>query len=311
VRAQDIFSHFGPQARHILDLWWLITAVCAVVFLALLGAFLWALWRGSRGGGSDRHARAIVGSAVGVSTLLLLFLIVASVLTDRALAKLPAEGALTIEVTGHRWWWELRYEDERQPARQFITANEMHIPVGRPIRLKLKADDVIHSFWVPSLHGKKDLIPGRDAELLLRADQPGEYRGQCAEFCGVQHAKMALIVVAHAADEFEAWAAAQRQGAPEPQGAQQTRGRDLFVRETCAMCHAVQGTQANGRRAPDLTHLAGRRTLGAGALPNEPGTLQDWIKDPHQAKPGVNMPAHQHLKPDELQALAAWLGSLK
>jgi cytochrome c oxidase subunit 2 len=309
--AHDIFSHFGPQARHILDLWWLITATCAAVYLALLCAFLWALWRGSRGGASDRHARTIVGSAVGVSTLLLLVLIVASVLTDRALANLPAEDALTIEVTGHRWWWELRYEDAQQPSRQFITANEMHIPVGRPIRLKLKADDVIHSFWVPSLHGKKDLIPGRDAELLLRADQPGEYRGQCAEFCGVQHAKMALIVVAHPADEFEAWAAAQRQAAPEPQGAQQKRGRDLFVKETCAMCHAVQGTQANGRRAPDLTHLAGRRTLGAGALPNEPDTLQDWIKDPHLAKPGVNMPAHQHLKPDELQALAAWLGSLK
>jgi cytochrome c oxidase subunit 2 len=310
VSPHDIFSPAGPQAKHILDLWWLTFLVCAGVFLTLLVAFGYALRRGSKGGSPEGAARAIVASAVGVSTLLLLLLIAASVATDRALAKLPADGALTVEVTGHRWWWELRYQDE-QPSREFVTANELYIPVGRPVRLKLKADDVIHSFWVPSLHGKKDLIPGRETELLLRADKAGEYGGQCAEFCGAQHAKMAFIVFALPQAQFDAWAERQRKPAAEPADKQHQRGRDLFVQGTCAMCHAVQGTPANGRKAPDLTHLADRRTLAAGALPNQTEKLKDWIKDPHQTKPGVNMPAHQDLKPDELQAIAAWLGSLQ
>jgi cytochrome c oxidase subunit 2 len=307
---QDIFSSAGPQAERIAHLWWLVVAVCAAVFAGVLVAFLLALIKGRKGGAREGKARVIVASAVGVSTILLLGLIVASAATDRALARLPSEGALTVEVTGHRWWWELRYQDGG-PPREFVTANELHIPVGRPVRLKLRADDVIHSFWVPSLHGKKDLIPGREAELLLRADKAGEFRGQCAEFCGVQHAKMAFVVVAQPPAEFEAWAEAQRKPAGEPADGQQKRGRDLFMKGTCAMCHAVQGTGANGRKAPDLTHVGARRTLAAGALANEAEKLKDWIKDPHEAKPGVNMPAHQQLKPDELDALAAWLGSLK
>jgi len=306
---QHILSPAGPQAERIVDLWWFTVAICAAVTIAVLVALCFSLVRGRRAASTLRNPNVPVALAVGASTLLLLVLITASVATDRALAKLPGEGALEIEVTGHKWWWEIRYKDP-DPQREFVGANELHIPVGRTVRLKLRSDDVIHSFWVPSLGGKKDLIPGRDAELLLRADQAGTYRGQCAEFCGAQHAKMAFFVFAESAPEFEAWATRQRQPAAEPADSLQVKGKALFVGGTCASCHAILGTQANGRKAPDLTHMASRTHIAAGALRNEPDKLRDWIKDPHQHKPGVNMPANP-LPDDELQALAAYLASLK
>jgi cytochrome c oxidase subunit 2 len=305
----SVLAPAGPQAAHIFDLWRVTLATCLIVFVAVLAAFAYALWRGHKGGAPGRGAHLAVVSAVVLSTAGLLFLIVASLATDRALAGLSEENALRIEVTGHQWWWEARYQDE-QPARRFTVANELHIPVGRPVVLTLKADDVIHSLWVPNLGGKKDLIPGREAKLTLRADKPGAYRGQCAEFCGAQHAKMAFQVFAEAAEEYEAWAQQQRRPAPEPADELQKRGRDLFVQGTCAMCHAVQGTRANGQRAPDLTHLASRTTLAAGAVPNTRGHLAGWIIDPQSVKPGVYMPSHA-LAPEDLQALLAFLGSLK
>jgi cytochrome c oxidase subunit II len=315
---QDILHPAGPQAEHIVHLWWLTVAICAAVFLAVLAAFFFALWRAPRsleGTPPDlstfkKAAGVSVISAVALSTVLLVFLIVASVATDRALARLPLDNALTVQVTGHKWWWELRYPDKSDPSREFTSANELHIPVGRPVLLQLKADDVIHSLWVPNLAGKKDLIPGRDATLQLRADKPGVYRGQCAEFCGHQHANMAFLVIAEPAEQYEAWAERQRQNAPEPADAQQKHGRELFVGGTCAMCHAIQGTPASARHAPDLTHLASRQTLAAGTLPNATGHLAGWILDPQRIKPGVNMPANP-LSPDDLQALLAYLGTLK
>ena len=310
MRVQNMFSVAGPQAERIADLWWVTFFVCLAVFAAVLLAFGIALWKGRKGTGSGHGAHVAVASAVGVSTALLLFLIAASVATDRALAKIDAANAVKVEIVGHRWWWEIRYQDA-DPSRTFSTANELAIPVGRPVELTLKADDVIHSFWVPSLHGKKDLIPGRTATLTLRADKAGTYRGQCAEFCGAQHAKMALYVYALPAGEYEAWAEQQRAPASPPVDAAQQRGHELFVKGTCAMCHAIQGTAASGRKAPDLTHFASRKTIGAGALPNDPQQLASWISDPHAAKPGVNMPAHAFLKREELAALVAYLGALK
>jgi cytochrome c oxidase subunit II len=161
---------------------------------------------------------------------------------------------------------------------------------------------------VPNLGGKKDMIPGREATLTLQADKPGTYRGQCAEFCGTQHAKMALVVVAD--ENFDSWAEAQRKPAPQPSGKDQQRGHELFVNGTCAMCHAIQGTAAQARRAPDLTHLASRSTLAAGSVPNSVGHLAGWILDPHSIKPGVNMPPNP-MAPDDLHALLAYLGTLK
>jgi cytochrome c oxidase subunit 2 len=230
----------------------------------------------------------------------------ASFVTDRALASLGAPD-LQIDVTGHQWWWDARYDDQDK-SKIFTTANEIHIPVGKPVLLRLRSDDVIHSFWVPNLSGKKDMVPGRDQTLTLQADKPGVYRGQCAEFCGAQHAKMAFQVIAD--EHFDEWAAAQRQPAADPGNDQQKRGRDLFVNGRCAMCHAIQGTPANARHAPDLTHLMSRQTLAAGVLPNSIGHLAGWILDPSSIKPGTTMPPNP-MEPDDLHALLAYLGTLK
>src|SRR5205085_9526261 len=220
-----------------------------------------------------------------------------------------AAPSLQIDVTAHQWWWDARYDNEDK-SKIFTVANEIHIPVGKPVLVKLKADDVIHSFWVPNLAGKKDLIPGRDATLTLQADKPGNYRGQCAEFCGVQHAKMALLVIADPPEQYEAWAAAERKPALEPAGNEQERGRDIFVNGRCAMCHAIQGTSANAKKAPDLTHFASRETLAAGAVPASRGHLACWALHSHSVKPCVNLPANP-LEPADVYALLEHLGTVR
>jgi len=317
--VQEILASAGPQSEHIEWLWWIMLLICTGVFVALLLALAWALLRTPRSTAAtppdlsslvrpERGTAIAVAAAVGVCAALLVFLTIASYVTDRRLARLGGP-EVHIELTAHRWWWEVRYVDA-DPARIFTTANEIHIPVGKPVLVTLKADDVIHSFWVPNLAGKKDLIPGRDATLTLQADVPGSYRGQCAEFCGVQHAKMALLVFADPPEQYEAWAAAERKPAPEPASEEERRGREIFVSGRCAMCHAIQGTSASARKAPDLTHFASRETLAAATVPNSVGHLAGWILDPHGIKPGVNMPANP-LDPDELHALLAYLGALR
>jgi cytochrome c oxidase subunit 2 len=294
--------------------------VCTFVFAAVLAAFLYALWRAPRGDlriaadgelpeSGRRNAARSISLAVAASALLLIFLIVASFATDRALARLPLENALRIEVTANQWWWDLRYQDA-VASRIFTTANELHIPVGRPVVLTLKSSDVIHSLWIPNLHGKKDLIPGHTTSLQLKADQPGTYRGQCAEFCGFQHAFMALLVIAEPPAQYEAWAERQRQPASPPTAAKAVQGERLFLTTTCAMCHAIQGTSAAARHAPDLTHVAGRQTIAAGRLANSAADLENWISDPQQYKPGVNMPSHQ-FAPEDRQALVEYLRGLQ
>jgi len=318
--AHDALLAAGPQAAHIGQLWNVVVAVCTVVFCAVLLGVLVALWRSGKAteatpvdlsslGRHERGPYRAVLAAIGVSVALLFAMVVASVAADRALARLSLEGAVTIDVTAHQWWWELQYGGSPESAR-FTTANELHVPVGKPVIVRLRSDDVIHSFWVPSLAGKKDLIPGRTTTLHFRADQPGRYRGQCAEFCGFQHAFMAFEVIADPPDRYEAWAAAQRQPAAEPDDAAAQRGRDVFLRSACVMCHAIEGTIAAARKAPDLTHLASRTTLAAGTLPNGADELSRWIADPQALKPGVNMPAAT-LASADLAALVAYLGSLK
>jgi len=257
VPAQSALEPAGPQAAHILSLWNLMLGLCTVVFVLVVAVAWVAVLRRRHGDAAvaelaDEPDRArlltrTVGVATALSVVGLLALVVASVATDRALAGLPHEDALHIEITGHQWWWEVRYDDQ-DASKVFDTANEIHIPVGRTVALTLKADDVIHSFWVPNLHGKKDLIPGRTNTTMLRADAPGVYRGQCAEFCGYQHAWMGLLVVAEPPDAYARWEAAQRATPPEPSDATIAEGRRVFEGTTCAMCHAVQGTRANARR---------------------------------------------------------------
>ena len=253
--------------------------------------------------------RRLIGYAVAGSTLLLFVLLFASFMADRAIASLPLGNAVRIDLVAHQFWWEARY-DAQDPISTFATANELHVPVGRPVLIRLRADDVIHSFWVPSLAGKKDMIPGRESTIALRADVPGIYRGQCAEFCGYQHAHMALVVVAEAAADYDRWGSLQRRPAIAPSTPQQQRGLELVEQASCALCHTINGTRAQGRRALDLTHLASRQWLAAGTLPNTFAARADWIADPHKYKPGVNMPPLA-VAPGDLAAISAYLGSLQ
>jgi cytochrome c oxidase subunit 2 len=318
--VHDALVTAGPHAARIGSLWNLTVVICTAVFCAVLFGLTIALWKSGRASvgdrpdlsSIDRHERGPYRSvlwSVAVSIVLLVVLVVASVATDRGLARISLADAVDIEVVGHQWWWEARYRGNR-PADAFTTANELHVPVGSPVVVRLNADDVIHSLWVPSLAGKKDLIPGRTATLSFRADRPGRYRGQCAEFCGFQHAFMAFEVIVDPPDVFAAWVAAQRQPASEPADATARRGRDVFLGSACVMCHAIEGTSAGSRKAPDLTHLGSRTTIAAGTLPNRPAELARWIANPQDFKPGANMPATTLPQPD-MDALVTYLGSLK
>jgi cytochrome c oxidase subunit II len=317
---QDALRAAGTQAQHIGALWNGTLVLCTLVFVAIVVATIVAVWRAPRADagtrpdttsleGPEHRIWRRVGWATGAAVAGLLVLLAGDVFTSRALARLPLRDAVNIELVGHQWWWEARYRDG-DPAHEFTTANELTIPVGRPVIVTLRANDVIHSLWVPSLSGKKDLIPGRSATLRLRADRAGTYRGQCAEFCGLEHALMALLVHAVPPADYEAWAARQRQPAPEPADPVARHGRDVFLGTSCVMCHTVSGTPAQARTGPDLTHLASRQTIAAGMFPNNRGHLAGWIGDPQALKPGVNMPANT-LPPDDLQALLAYLETLR
>ncbi len=248
-------------------------------------------------------------SATAITMVILWVFLFLDFGTQRALASLGAEAPLTIELVGHQWWWEVQYVDS-SPQRRITTANEIHIPVGRPVLVKTASRDVIHSFWAPNLHGKRDLIPGHQGAIYLQADTPGAFRAQCAEFCGHQHAKMALWVIAESEERFQSWMEQQRRPALAPRDSVTRRGQEVFLQGSCALCHAIQGTPAGSRVGPDLTHLASRRTIAAGTLPNTRGHLAGWIIDPQRIKPGVRMPSNA-LGASDLEALLTYLESLR
>jgi cytochrome c oxidase subunit 2 len=247
--------------------------------------------------------------AASFTVVILFALLVTSVFTGRALTSRPGDEVLKIEVTGLQWWWDVRY-DNTIPARMVKTANEIHIPTGRLVLLKLTSHDVIHSFWAPNLAGKKDLIPGHHTTLFFQADKRGIFRGQCAEFCGHQHAHMAFNVVVESPEEFESWYTQQLQTSPAPSDATQTRGQQVFLTSRCVMCHSIAGTSASATAGPDLTHIASRLTIAAGTLPNTPEHLAMWIRDSQSIKPGNKMPRIE-LSDEELHALLAYLETLK
>ena len=316
----DVWLPAGPQAATLFQLWIAMLVVCVLVFVGVMAALAIALRRAPRATAAtppdlavltrgEPRLHRLIGGAVALSGVLLIGLLVASFLTDRAIAQLPLVDAVRIDLIAHQWWWEARYEPG-DPARVFATANELHVPVGRPVLLTLRADDVIHSFWVPNLHGKKDLIPGRESTFAFRADRKGVYRGQCTEFCGYQHAHMGLFVIADEPADYAQWEAAQRLPARAPRSDEERRGFELTTGSTCGMCHTIVGTSAQGQRAPDLTHLAARSTLAAGTVPNTAVTLKAWVANPQAIKPGVNMPAHAFADGD-LAAISAYLGSLQ
>ena len=325
---QNVLNPAGPQAAHIARLWWLMFWVSALVFVLVVAFLALAIVRGLRARRTtetvdDEHTEPILSSAVGIAagvTVITLFvLLVASVRTGRAIGSSPSPGgptpgeplysAVSINVIGHQFWWEIEYEDQT-PSQRVTTANEIHIPVGRPIVLKVTSRDVIHSFWAPNLNGKRDLIPGYTTAIWLQADRAGIYRGQCAEFCGKQHAHMAFEIVAESDPTFERWLDAQRQSAVEPHDDQGARGKDVLLKHQCVLCHTVRGTPAQGRIGPDLTHIASRGKIAAATLPNTSGHLAGWVVDAQQIKPGSQMPPNA-LGADDLQALLVYLESLK
>jgi cytochrome c oxidase subunit II len=306
---QSVLQPGGPQAHTLtLLLWWFI-GVCAVVWLSVMLVLLASLWRTKPAKPqSERSATVIVVAAVAATVLVITGLTFMSYAATRAMSVADGD-PLVIKLSASQWWWQAIY-DNPQPDRSFITANELHVPVGRAVRVELTATDVIHSLWIPNLAGKQDLIPGRSNALTFVVQLPGVYRGQCAEFCGVQHAHMALLIVAEDSASFEAWREAQRRAADPPADEESRSGRDFFVGRQCGACHTVRGTAAAGTLGPDLTHVASRGTIAAGLLPTTRGSLAAWIADPQTIKPGNNMPLVP-MTPAELRAVSAWLAGLR
>lgn len=320
--VQSVLHPQGPQARNIYHVWNLFLGVAVIVWVLVAVAMLYAIGRRRAAtnttgaikppeepdAAADRTRGRVVGALVGLTVATLFGLVVASVSTGRAIASLHTQSPI-FRIVGHQWWWEIKYSNP-DPSKTFITANEIHIPVGRPVEIELESRDVIHSLWIPELHGKRDLIPGHMAHLVIQADQPGTYRGQCAEFCGYQHAHMAIEVIAEREHDFQTWLSHQRAPARRPVSDQEKRGLNVFLTRSCVLCHNIQGTLAAATNGPDLTHVASRRTLAAGTLPNLHGQLAAWILDPQGAKPGTYMPANA-LSNEELGPLLTYLETLQ
>jgi cytochrome c oxidase subunit 2 len=306
----------GPEAEAIADLFWTFTLIATAIWLAVIAALAVALarrrgWRPDPMATEPRSERAYaraVATGTALTVLTVLVLTGLSFAAQKAIFADP-KPEVTLRLIGHQWWWEVIYENP-QPSLSFTTANEIHLPVGEPVRLRLGSEDVIHSFWVPNLAGKMDLIPGRENELRFTPERIGRYRGQCAEFCGWQHAHMGLLVIVETREDFAAWRAAQIAPAAAPEDAERQRGEEIFLSSPCLMCHTIRGTPAGGRTGPDLTHLASRQSIAAGTLPLTRGSLAAWIVDPQAIKPGVNMPTVP-LQPGEVDPLAAYLAGLR
>ncbi|MBX6356786.1 MAG: cytochrome c oxidase subunit II [Micromonosporaceae bacterium] len=298
----------GPGARRVEGLWWLLFWISVGVFAVVLTGVGWALARRRRRG---EVRRGDATRFVVVAGAILPFFVLTGVygvgLDDMSALTNPPAGAepVTVDVTGHKWWWEVRY-----PATGAVTANEIHVPAGTTVRLRLRTADVLHSFWVPQLMPKTDLIAGRINETWLRADKPGRYRGQCAEYCGLQHAHMAFMVVAQPKADFDAWLARLTGPAPAPATAAERRGLQVFEQGTCAACHTVRGTAARGTVGPDLSMVGARWSIGAGAAPNDAGHLGGWIANSQTVKPGNAMPP-QPVPAADLPDLIAYLRSLR
>jgi len=304
---QSVLHPGGPDAAIVARFSWVLFGGAALILAGVMALTLLAL---RRDGGRVVPMRWILGAGVAFPVVVLTLLLAWSTWRSGQMTPQNSLQPLQVAVGAKMWWWEVRYRD---PAggREFATANEIHIPVGQPVYLGITSDNVIHSVWIPSLGGKRDAMPGRVNGLVLRADRAGVYRGQCAEYCGTQHARMALHVVAHPPAEFNAWLAREAGDAVAPTGAELERGRQAFLAHGCVACHTIRGVSDKARLGPDLTHVGSRSHIGAGTLRNHHGTLAGWIADPHGSKPGVRMPAANNMDGATVRALAAYLESLK
>lgn len=308
---QSPLAPAGDQAGTLHQLLLLALVVCGIVYLVVIAALVWSLMRRSgdenRDGAERRLNRGLWATGAGI-VLGVTILIVGSFLADRALFATRGEDALEVRITGHQWWWRIEYR-AGGTARWIETANELHLPRGRTTRVLLGSADVIHSFWVPNVAGKIDMIPGRRNVLDLTPRQSGWFRGQCGEYCGMQHAHMAFDVKVEEPAQFETWLTRQARAASRVSDSRGLRGQAVFAR-ACSACHAVRGTTASGRAGPDLTHVGARRSIAAGTITMSRGALQGWIAQPQALKPGTSMPAIP-LAPADADAVAHYLAGLR
>jgi cytochrome c oxidase subunit II len=309
--SQSALYPAGPQAATPYYLWNVFAWLFGILWVIVVGFMVAGLlYRGRATRLSERAGeRAVLTGAGFTAIVLFALIIISSGIAREIYADQSPANELKVRVTGHQWWWEFQYENGA--ADHFLkTANELHIPIGRPVRMEVRSGDVIHSFWVPSLSPKIDAIPDHFNEIVFQADKAGTYRGQCAEFCGLQHAHMGFIVVAEPPDAFQKWFNHQLEPSPENLSAEEQRGRQVFLSSPCVVCHTVRGTSAFGGIAPDLTHLASRTTIAAALLSNTPGNLSGWITDSQRAKPGTQMPPIDVASQD-MQPLLSYLDALK
>lgn len=311
--TQSTLSARSPQTHDIRTLWWWMLAVATVVFLGAVGMLVLAWVRRDSPGLPFVGEREVIPQAlvllfgIGIPLVVLVSLFGASdvYLVSRTAPPPPRDTAITIDVIGHQWWWEVRY-----PGTGAVTANEIHVPVGTRVNVVATTADVIHSFWVPQLARKVDEIPGRFNRVLLYTSSPGRYRGQCSQFCGFQHANMALYVVAQPRAAFNAWLSNMTSPAGHPLSPAARSGEQVFMANQCASCHMIRGTSAQGLVGPDLTHLASRRTLASAEIRNTPAELRAWIADPQGIKPGTRMP-NLGLSSAQYDEITAYLETLR
>lgn len=297
----NLLNPKGPEAGRVSALGWGMIITATIVTVFVFGLLVAALLPGDRRGLRRITDRTyLVGGGIALPLIVVLTL---SGLTITTLDVTARRGDVQIDLTGHQFWWEVRY-----PGTEAVTANEIHIPAGERVRFTLRSADVIHSVWVPALAGKIDMVPGHTNHLVVKADKPGTYRGQCAEFCGLQHARMAFVVIAQTRHDYERWLKAEATPASVPAG--QVEGQGSFNAQPCSGCHTIRGTQANGKVGPDLTHVASRRTLGALTIPNDREHLSRWIVNAQQYKKGALMPPIQ-LPPTEQASIVSYLESLR
>ncbi len=311
--SPSLLTPHSAEALSTASLTWLMFGIAAIV-LFIISVLLGIIYSRSRKQRQEKDLYANdhtylrnVALGGGLAPIVVLLIMMGFGIRSENLSTMKRNQTGTeIEVIGHQWWWEVRYANQN-----FATANEIHIPVGQPVTVHVTSADVIHSFWVPELHGKIDMIPGQTNTITLQADQVGTYRGQCAEFCGLQHAHMAFLVIAQSESDFNSWLADENaQSVPPKVGSIEQKGEQAFLGSACVYCHTIQGTNASGKLGPDLTHLASRETIGADLLPNTPGNLAGWTLNSQFLKTGNHMPP-MDLNGVQVQALLAYLASLK
>jgi cytochrome c oxidase subunit 2 len=325
--AQSTFESHGPAARNIANLSWFMTVLFLIITIIMWGLVGYAFYR--RRGTIDEHEPitatggqtwiAIGGIAVPLLVLTVIFVLGLQLLRDFPIhgmhgmehhARMRNNMKPEILIIGHQWWWEIQYLNDN-PSQQFTTANELHLPAGRPVNIEVETRDVMHSFWIPALHGKVDLIPGQPNFIRIEASEAGNYGGQCAEFCGAEHARMRLLAVVQSPAEYQAWLEGQRKDGTEPTTPDAIAGQNIFLTGPCSMCHQIRGTVAGGRVAPDLTHLASRQMIAANSYQNNDAYLEAWITHAQSLKPGSEMPNLTQFTGEQLHDLVAYLHQLQ